>query len=58
MILIDVVDRSVVENKDSDMHVDEKPETTSNDAHSNLIPAPLPIQAVVIQGVPENQRIK
>ena len=30
------VDRSVVENKDSDMHVDEEPETTSNDAHSNL----------------------
>ena len=58
MILLDVVDRSVVENKDSDMHVDEKPEITSNDAHSNLIPASLPIQAVVIQRVPENQRIK
>ena len=40
------VDRSVVENKDSDMHVDEEPDTTSNDAHSNLIPTHLPIQAV------------
>ena len=30
-------DRSVVKNKDSDIHVDEKPETTSNDAHSNLL---------------------
>ena len=37
-------DRSVVENKDSDKHVDEKPETTSNDAHSNLILTHLPIQ--------------
>ena len=37
------VDRSVVENKYSDMHVDEEPETTSNDAHSNLIPIHLPI---------------
>ena len=26
------VDRSVVKNKDSNMHVDEEPETTSNDA--------------------------
>ena len=41
------VDRSVVENKDSDMHVDEEPETTSTDVHSNLIPTHLPIQAVV-----------
>ena len=41
------VDRSVVQNKDSDMHVDEEPETKSNDAHSNLIPTHLPIQAVV-----------
>ena len=41
------VDRSVVENKDSIMHVDEEPETTSNDACSNLIPTHLPIQAVV-----------
>ena len=49
------VDRSVVENKDSDMHVDEEPETTSNDAHSNLIPTHLPIQAVVRQGVPEEE---
>ena len=43
----DFVDRSIVENKDSDMHVDKKPETTSNDAHSNLIPTHLIIQAVV-----------
>ena len=49
------VDRSVVENKDSDMHVDEEPETTSNDAHSNLIPTHLPIQAVVRQDVPEEE---
>ena len=41
------VDRSVFQNKDSDMHVDEEPETKSNDAHSNLIPTHLPIQAVV-----------
>ena len=41
------VNRSIVENKDSDMHVDEEPETTSNDAHSNLIPNHLPIKAVV-----------
>ena len=47
------VDRSVVENKDSDMHVDEEPETTSNDAHSNLIPTHPPIQAVVRQDVPK-----
>ena len=45
------VDRSVVENKDSDMHVDEKLETTSNDAHSNLIPTHLTIQALVRQDV-------
>ena len=49
------VDRSVVENKDSDMHVDEEPETTSNDAHSNLMPTHLPIQAVVRQDVPEEE---
>ena len=49
------VDRLVVENKDSDIHVDEEPETTSNDAHSNLIPTHLPIQAVVKQDVPEEQ---
>ena len=49
------VDRSVVENKDSDMHVDKKPETTSNDAHSSLIPTHLPIQAVVTQDVPEKE---
>ena len=48
------VDRSVVD-KDSDMHVDEEPEATSNDAHSNLIPTHLPIQAVVRQGVPEEK---
>ena len=46
------VDRSVVENKDSDMYVDEEPETTSNDAHSDLIPTHLPIQAAVRQDVP------
>ena len=45
-------DRSVVENKDSDMYVDEEPETTSNDAHSDLIPTHLPIQAAVRQDVP------
>ena len=44
------VDRSVVD-KDSDMHVDEEPEATRHDAHSNLIPTHLPIQAVVRQGV-------
>ena len=49
------VDRSVVENKDSDMHVDEEPENTSNDARSNLIPTHLPIQAVVRQDVPEEE---
>ena len=49
------VDRSVVENKDSDMHVDEEPETTSNDAHSNLIPTHLPIQPVVRQDFPEEE---
>ena len=49
------VDRSVVENKDSDIHVDEEPEITSNDAHSNLIPTHLPIQAVVRQDVPEEE---
>ena len=49
----ELVDRSVVKNKDSYMHVDEEPETTSHDAHSNLIPTHLPIQAVVRQDVPE-----
>ena len=49
------VDRSVVENKDSDMHVYEKPETTSNDAHSILIPIHLPIKAVVRQDVSEEE---
>ena len=49
------VDRSIVENKDSDMHVDEEPETTSNDANSNLIQTHLPIQAVVKQDVPEEE---
>ena len=49
------VDRSVVENKDSDMHADEEPETTSNDAHSNLFPTHLPIQAVVRQDVSEEE---
>ena len=48
-------DRSVVENKDSDMYVDEEPETTSNDAHSDLIPTHLPIQAAVRQDVPEEE---
>ena len=47
----ELVDRSVVKNKDSYMHVDEEPETTSHDAHSNLIPTHLPIQAVVRQDV-------
>ena len=51
----DFVDRSVVENKDSDMHVDEESESTSNGAHSNLIPTHLPIQAVVRQDVPEEE---
>ena len=37
------------------MHVDEEPETTSNDAHSNLISTHLPIQAVVRQDVPEEE---
>ena len=37
------------------MHVDEKPETTSNGAHSNLIPTRLPIQVVVRQDVPEEE---
>ena len=45
-------DRSVVENKNSEMHVVEEPDTTSNDAHSNLISTHLPIQAVVSQEVP------
>ena len=49
------IGRSVVENKDSDMHVDEEPETASNDAHSNLSPTHLPIQAVVRQDVPEEE---
>ena len=49
------VDRSVVENKDSDMHVDEEPETTSNGPHSHLIPTHLPIQTVVRQDVPEEE---
>ena len=49
------VDRSVVENKDFDMHVDEELKTTSNNAHSNLIPTHLPIQAVVRQDVPEEE---
>ena len=48
-------DRSVVENKDSNMHLDEEPETKSNDAHSNLIPTHLPIQAVVRQDIPEEE---
>ena len=56
MILIQsYVDRSVVKNKDSVMHVDEEPETTSNDAHSNLIPTHLPIQVVVRQEVAEDE---
>ena len=45
-------DRSVVENKDYEMHVVEEPDTTSNDAHSNLISTHLPIQAVSSQEVP------
>ena len=49
------VDRSVVENKDSDIHVDEEPESTSKDAHSNLIPTHLPIEAVVRQNIPEEE---
>ena len=49
------VDRSVVENKDSDMHVNEEPENTNNDAHFNLIAIHLPIQAVVRQDVPEEE---
>ena len=52
---IEFIDRSVVENKDSDMHVDEEPETTNNDPHSNLIPTHLPIQTVVRQNVPEKE---
>ena len=52
----DFVDRSVVQNKDSDMHVDEEPETTSNDAHSNLIPTHIHIQAVVRPGVSEEEQ--
>ena len=56
MILIQsYVDRSVVKNKDSVMHVDEEPETTSNDAHSNLIPTHLPIQVAVRQEVAEDE---
>ena len=51
------VDRSVVKNKDSNMHVDEEPETTSNDAQSNLIPTHLPIQAFVRQDVPEENQV-
>ena len=49
------VDRSVAENKDCDMHEDEEAETTSNDAHSNLIPTHLSIQAVVRKDVPEEE---
>ena len=37
------------------MQVDEEPKSTSNDAHSNLIPTHLPIQAVVRQDVPEEK---
>ena len=37
------------------MHVDEEPETTSSDAHSNLIPTHLPIQALVRQDIPEEE---
>ena len=48
-------DRSVVENKNSEMHVVEEPHTTSNDAHSNLISTHLPIQAVVSQEVPQEK---
>ena len=51
----DFVDRSAVENKDSNMHVDEEPETTGYDAHSNLIPTHLPIQGVVRQDIPEEE---
>ena len=51
----EIVDRSVVENKVSDMHVIEEPETTSNDAYFNLIPTRLPIQAVVRQDVSEEE---
>ena len=36
------VDRSVVENNDSDMQVDKEPESTSSGGHSNLIPTHLP----------------
>ena len=49
------VDRSVVENKDSRMHVNEKPETTSNDAHSTPTSTRLPIQGVVRQDVPKKE---
>ena len=49
------VDRSVFENKDSDMHMDEEPETTSNVAHSNLIPTHVPIQPVVRQDVSQEE---
>ena len=49
------VDRSVVENKNSNMQVNEEPETTSNDPDSNLIPTHLPIQAVVRQDVLEEE---
>ena len=49
------VDRSVVENKDSDRDTDKEPETTSSDAHANLIPTHLPIQAVVRHNVPEEE---
>ena len=49
------VDRSVVENKDSDMDVGEEPETTGNDAHSNLIQTHASIHAVVTQYVPEEE---
>ena len=49
------VGRSVVENKDPDMHVNEEPETTSNDGHSNLLSTHLPIQAVVRQDVLEEE---
>ena len=51
----ELVDRSLVENKDSDMHVDEEPQTTSNDALSNLIPTRLPIRAAVSQDAPEEE---
>ena len=52
---INFVDRSVVEKKDSDIHVDEKPQTTSNDAPSNFIPTHLSIQFVVRHNVPEEE---